>query len=70
MRHIAPTRAKLVDYLNKGFTVDTKGLTAPITYSKDNHSGPVVLKMFGYDYTSNKFKPYGEYTDYQKYTAK
>ena len=63
-----PTRAKLVETMNKGFVVDSKGLAAPITYTKDNHTGPVVLKMFGYDYATNKFKHFGEYSDYQKYT--
>ncbi|MDO8773483.1 MAG: ABC transporter substrate-binding protein [Burkholderiaceae bacterium] len=64
----APSRAKLVESMNKGFVVDTKGLSAPITYSKDNHAGPSVLKMFGYDYATSKFRHYGEYSDYQKYT--
>ena len=65
-----PTRAKLVDVMNKGFVVDSKGLAAPITYSPTNHTGPVVLKMFGYDYGTNTFKHFGQYSDYQKYTAK
>lgn len=63
-----PTRAKLVESMNKGFVVDSKGLAAPFTYTKENHAGPKVLKMFGYDYATNKFKHYGEYSDYQKYT--
>jgi branched-chain amino acid transport system substrate-binding protein len=63
-----PTRARLVETLNQGFTVDTKGLTAPVVYTKDNHDGPKVLKVIGYDYTTNKFKPYGEFADYAKYT--
>ena len=62
-----PTRAKLVEYLNKGFTLDTKGLTAPITYTPTNHAGPVLLKVFDYDYPTAKFKSIGDYSDYQKY---
>ena len=62
-----PTRAKLVEYLSKGFTVDTKGLTAPISYTPTNHAGPVLLKVFDYDYATSKFKANGEYSDYQKY---
>lgn len=62
-----PTRAKLVDLMDKGFVVDTKGLAAPITYTKDDHTGPVVLKVLGYDYATNKFKSYGDYSDYLKY---
>jgi len=62
------TRAKLVEALAPGFTVDTKGLSAPIVYTKEDHTGPQVLKMFGYDYDANKYKAYGSYEDYAKYT--
>ncbi len=65
-----PTRAKLVEVMNAGFTVDSKGLAAPIVYTKDNHTGPAVLKVFGFDYATAKFKHYGDYNDYRKYTAK
>ena len=63
-----PTRAKLVDVMNAGFVVDSKGLAAPVTYTPTNHTGPTVLKIFGYDYGSKKFKHFGEYSDYAKYT--
>ncbi len=63
-----PTRAKLVDELAPGFTVDTKGLSAPIVYTPTDHTGPKVLKVFGYDYASGKFKAFGDYSDYAKYT--
>ena len=63
-----PTRAKLVASMDKGFVVDSKGLAAPITYTKEDHTGPVVLKVLGYDYATNKFKSYGDYGDYLKYT--
>ena len=63
-----PTRAKLVESMNKGFVVDTKGLSAPIRFTKDDHVGPNVLKFFGYDYGTKKFKAFGEYSDYVKYT--
>jgi len=63
-----PTRAKLVEVMNAGFVVDTKGLAAPVTYSPTNHTGPTVLKIFGYDYAGKKFKHFGEYSDYVKYT--
>ena len=62
-----PTRAKLVEYLNKGITVDTRGLTAPITYTPTDHAGPVLHNVFDYDYATSKFKAIGEYSDYQKY---
>ena len=63
-----PSRAKLVETLSKGFTVDSRGLAAPIVYTPTDNTGPVVFKMFGYDYGSNKFKAFGEYSDYTKYT--
>ena len=63
-----PTRARLIETLNQGFTVDSKGLTAPIVYTKDNHDGPKILKVIGYDYATSKFKSYGEYADYIKFT--
>jgi branched-chain amino acid transport system substrate-binding protein len=64
----SPSRARLVEALAPGFTVDSKGLAAPIVYTKDDHTGPQVLKMFGYDYAAGKFKSYGDYSDYEKYT--
>lgn len=64
----APTRAKLVETLSKGFTVDSKGLAAPIVYTPTNNTGPVVFKMFGYDYAAKKFKAFGDFADYAKYT--
>ncbi|MET0427019.1 MAG: ABC transporter substrate-binding protein [Microvirga sp.] len=64
----SPSRATLVETLSKGFTVDSKGLAAPITYTPQNNTGPVVFKMFGYDYATNKFKAFGDYADYAKYT--
>ena len=62
------SRQKLVDTLAPGFTVDTQGLSAPIVYTKDDHTGPQVLKMIGYDYGARKFKSFGDYNDYAKYT--
>jgi len=63
-----PTRAKLVDYLSKGFTADSKGLMAPVTYTPTNHDGPTLLKVFDYDYKTKKFVSFGDYNDYAKYT--
>ena len=62
-----PSRQRLVDALAPGFTVDTQGLSAPIVYTPDDHTGPKVLKMFGYDYGAGKFKAFGDYSDYAKY---
>jgi branched-chain amino acid transport system substrate-binding protein len=62
------SRKKLVATLAPGFTVDTQGLSAPIVYTKDDHTGPQVLKMIGYDYGANQFKSFGDYGDYAKYT--
>ena len=63
-----PTRARLIETLSKGFTVNTQGLTAPITYTPTNNTGPVVFKLIGYDFAVNKFKAYGDFADYEKYT--
>ena len=63
-----PTRARLIETLSKGFTVNSQGLTAPITYTPTNNTGPVVFKLIGYDFAVNKFKAYGEFADYEKYT--
>ena len=63
----APSRQKLVDALAPGFAVDTQGLSAPIVYTPNDHTGPQVLKMFGYDYGSGKFRSFGDYADYAKY---
>ena len=62
-----PTREKLVEMLNKGIEVDTKGVSAPLEYTKDDHRGLVALRPYSYDYASKKFKAYGKYSDYQKY---
>lgn len=64
----SPTRAKLVETLSRGFTVDSRGLAAPFSYTPTNNTGPVVFKMFGYDYGARKFKAYGDWSDYEKYT--
>ena len=63
-----PSRAKLVDALAKGFAVDTRGLTGPVVYTPTDHTGPQVLKMFTYDYTAKKYKSFGDFSDYAKYT--
>ena len=63
-----PTRAKLVESMNKGFTVDSKGLAAPFTYTADNKTGPAAFRMIGYDFGAKKYKPQGEFADYAKYT--
>ena len=45
-----PTREKLVAMLNKGFEVDTRGLSSPLKYTPDNKLGLTVLRPYGYDY--------------------
>jgi hypothetical protein len=65
---VSPSRAKLVESLAKGFTVDSKGLAAPFSYTATDHNGPSVLKMFTYDYATSKYKSFGEFGDYAKYT--
>ena len=62
-----PTREKLVESMDKGFEVDTRGLSSQIKYTKDNHFGLVVLRPYNYDYQAKRFKAYGKYSDYQKF---
>jgi branched-chain amino acid transport system substrate-binding protein len=61
------TRARLVESMANGFTVDTKGLTAPMVYTKDDHGGPKVHKLISFDYAAGKVKHHGEFRDYEKY---
>lgn len=63
-----PTRAGLIESLSKGFTVNSQGLAAPFSYTASNNNGPVVFKLFGFDFATNKFKSYGDFADYEKYT--
>jgi hypothetical protein len=62
-----PTRAKLVAMLNAGFQIDTKGVSSPLKYTKDDHRGLVGLRAYTYDFQSKKFKAFGQYADYEKY---
>ena len=61
------SREKLVAVLNDGFSIDTKGLSSPVSFAKDNHRGLAVLKPFSYDYGTKRFTAFGEYQDYQRY---
>ncbi len=62
-----PTREKLVALLNKGYELDTKGLSAPIKYTPDNHLGLSQLRPYTYDYQAKTYKAFGNYSDYVKY---
>ena len=62
-----PTREKLVAMLNKGFEVDTRGLSSPLKYTPDNKLGLTVLRPYGYDYATKTYKAFGTYGDYVKY---
>lgn len=62
-----PSREKLVAMLNGGFSIDPDGLSAPISYTPDNHRGIVELKPFSFDYATGKFKGYGSYDDYRRF---
>lgn len=61
------TREKLVSLLSKGFAIDTRGLSAPLSYTSADHSGIVYLKPFGYDYATKRFTSTGTYEDARKY---
>ena len=62
-----PTRVKLVESMNKGFDVDTRGASAPLKYSTQDHRGLVGLRPYSYDFTTKRFKAYGKFSDYDKY---
>jgi branched-chain amino acid transport system substrate-binding protein len=62
-----PTRAKLVTMLNAGIEIDTKGVSAPLKYTKDDHRGLVSLRTYTYDFKTKKFLAFGQYADYEKY---
>ena len=61
------TREKLVALLSKGFSIDTQGLSAPLSYTPESHLGLVELKPFSYDYATKRFVGYGSYADYAKF---
>jgi branched-chain amino acid transport system substrate-binding protein len=62
-----PTRAKLVEAMNKGFTVNTNGLSAPIVFTPNDHAGPSRFRMIGYDYAAKRYVSFGEFADYEKF---
>lgn len=61
-----PTREKIAALLDQGFSVDTKGVSSPLNYTKTNHLGLDVLRPYGYDYGTKKFVAYGKYGDFSK----
>ena len=61
------TRETLVALLNKGFSIDTKGLSAPVSYTPTNHEGIALLRPFGFDYTTKRFTAAASYEDSQRY---
>ncbi len=62
-----PTRDKLIAMLNNGIAVDTKGISSPLKYTKDDHRGLIGLRAYTYDFQAKKFKAFGNYSDYEKF---
>lgn len=62
-----PTREKLADMLNAGFTANTNGLSSELKYTAADHEGLHGLKPLSYDYSAKAFKSYGDYKDFDKY---
>lgn len=62
-----PTRAKLVASMDKGFELDTKGMSSPVNYTKNDKRGLIGLRPYTYDYQAKRFKAFGEYNDYIKF---
>jgi branched-chain amino acid transport system substrate-binding protein len=62
-----PTREKLAETLNAGFTAETNGLSSELKFTPSDHEGLHGLKPFSYDYSTKTFKAYGEFKDFDKY---
>ena len=62
-----PTREKLSQMLNDGYTAEASGLSSELKYTPADHFGLKVLKPLSYDYDAKAFKSYGEYADFAKY---
>ena len=62
-----PTREKLVEMLNKGFEVDTKGVSSPMKFTETDHRGLVGLRPYSFDYQSKQHKAYGKFSDFDKF---
>ena len=62
-----PTRSKLVAGLNTKLTIDTGGVTSPVSFSPDNKAGTWGLRVYTYDFAAKRFKAFGTYDDYWKY---
>ena len=62
-----PTREKLVASMDKGFELDTKGLSSPVKYTRNDKRGLIGLRPYIYDYQAKQFKAFGQYGDYVKF---
>lgn len=62
-----PTRAKLVAFMDKGFELDTKGLSSPVHYTTNDKRGLIGLRPYIYDYDAKRFKAFGQYSDFTKF---
>jgi branched-chain amino acid transport system substrate-binding protein len=62
-----PTREKLVASMDKGFELDTKGLSSPVKYTKTDKRGLIGLRPYVYDYQTKRFVAFGQYSDYTKF---
>ena len=62
-----PTREKLVAMLSNGLSVDTRGVSSPLKYTKDDHRGLIGLRAYTYDFQVKQFKAFGKYSDYEKF---
>jgi len=62
-----PTREKLSQMVNAGFTANTGGLSSELKYTPTDHLGLVGLKPLSYDYGTKSFRSYGDYADFTKY---
>jgi branched-chain amino acid transport system substrate-binding protein len=63
-----PTRAKLVESMKGGFEMEESGLSSKLVFTPTDHEGLKILQPIGYDYATKKFKSFGSYRDFEKYT--
>lgn len=61
------SRDGLATLLNSGFALDTHGLSAPFSFTPDDHRGLLEMRPYGFDYDTKRFTAVGSYADYARY---
>lgn len=61
------SRESLVEGAEKISDFDTGGLSAPITFTADNHAGVQAVRPYRFNYDTKKVEAVGEYADYEQF---